>query len=137
MNKLALVAAALLVLSLLALPRVVGSVTEARVRERVAAIDASPSAAAELTSFDRGWFRSSARIELGLVPDDFAALGGNAGAPLGAFGTLPIVVDFAHGPIAVHVVSDQDYAAWVAQAKQKWALDDGASAAVASVEAKH
>ena len=101
MNKLALVAAALLVLSVLALPRVVGSITEARVRERVAAIDASPSAAAELTSFDRGWFRSSARIELGLVPDDFAALGGNAGAPLGAFGTLPIVVDFAHGPIAV------------------------------------
>ena len=45
--------------------------------------------------------------------------------------------DHAFMPIAVHVVSDQDYAAWVAQAKQKWALDDGASAAVASVEAKH
>ena len=45
--------------------------------------------------------------------------------------------DHAFMPIAVHVVSDQDYAAWVARAKQKWALDDGASAAVASVEAKH
>ena len=45
--------------------------------------------------------------------------------------------DHAFMPIAVHVVSDQDYAAWIAQAKQKWALDDGASAAVASVEAKH
>jgi cytochrome c oxidase subunit 2 len=45
--------------------------------------------------------------------------------------------DHAFMPIAVHVVSDQDYAAWVAQAKQKWALDDGASTAVASAEAKH
>ena len=46
MNKLALSAVALLVLALLALPRFVGSLTEARVRERVAAIDASPTAAA-------------------------------------------------------------------------------------------
>ena len=64
MNKLAIIAAAVLVIVLLALPRVVGGVTEARVVERVAAIDANPQAAAELTAFDRGWFRSTARIEL-------------------------------------------------------------------------
>ena len=51
MNKAAIVAAALLAVVLLALPGVVGSVTEARVRERVAAIDASPTADAELKSF--------------------------------------------------------------------------------------
>jgi uncharacterized protein YdgA (DUF945 family) len=101
MNKLALVAAALLVLSLLALPRVVGSITEARVRERVAAIDASPHASAEVTSFDRGWFRSTAKIELEVVPDDVPVLVENPGTPLGALSTLPITVEFAHGPIAV------------------------------------
>ena len=101
MNKLAIVAAALLVIVLLALPRVVGGITEARVVERVAAIDANPQAAAELTSFDRGWFRSTARIELTFGP---GAVAGNVPAaemPLGVFITLPIVVEFAHGPIAV------------------------------------
>ena len=101
MNKVAIAAAALLVIALLAMPGVVGSITEARVRERVAAIDASPSAAAELTSFDRGWFRSTARIELELAPDNVAQLTDAAGTPLGVFGALPIVVEFAHGPVAV------------------------------------
>ena len=100
MNKLALSAVALLVLALLALPRFVGSLTEARVRERVAAIDASPTAAAQVTSFDRGWFRSTARIELRFVPDNVAGLADVAGG-LGAAGTLPVALDFAHGPIAV------------------------------------
>lgn len=101
MNRLALVAAALLALVLLALPPLVGSVTEAQVRERVAAIDASPSAGAEVTSFQRGWFRSRATIELALVPAGVAAASNAAGAPLGAFGVLPIAVELAHGPIAV------------------------------------
>lgn len=101
MNKLAIVAAALLLIVLLALPRVVGGITESRVVERVAAIDANPQAAAELKSFDRSWFRSTARIELTFGP---GAVAGNAAAadmPLGVFITLPIVVEFAHGPIAV------------------------------------
>ena len=83
MNKVAIAAAALLVIVLLAMPGVVGSITEARVRERVAAIDASPSAAAELTSFDRGWFRSTARIELELRPTTSHQLADAAGTPLG------------------------------------------------------
>jgi uncharacterized protein YdgA (DUF945 family) len=100
MNKLAVAAAALLVVALVALPAVVGSVTEARVRERVAAIDASPTATAEVKSFDRGWFRSTATIELRLLPDNVARLADVAG-DLGPFATLPIAIDFAHGPIAV------------------------------------
>src|SRR5688572_14980036 len=100
MNKLAIGAVALLVVALLALPGVVGSMTEARVRERVAAIDASPTAAAEIKSFDRGWFRSRAKIELRLAPDNVAQLA-NLAANLGPFAVLPIAIEFAHGPIAV------------------------------------
>jgi uncharacterized protein YdgA (DUF945 family) len=100
MNKLAIAAAALLVLALLGLPRVVGSVTEARVAERVAAIDASPTAAATVTSFERGWFHSTARIELRFVPDNVAALGDLSNG-LALTETLPIAIDFAHGPIAI------------------------------------
>jgi hypothetical protein len=100
MNKLAIVAAALLLIVLLALPRVVGGITEARVVERVAAIDANPQAAAEIRSFERGWFRSTAHIELTFGP---GAVASNAAGemPLGVFITLPIVVEFAQGPIAV------------------------------------
>ena len=98
MNKLVIVAAAALAAVLLALPRVVGSMTETRVRARVAAIDASDTASAEVTSFERGWFRSSAKIELGFIPDNVSQFVGAAGNP---FGTIPIVVEFAHGPIAV------------------------------------
>ena len=101
MNKVAIVASALLAIVLLALPGVVGSITEARVRERVAAIDASANADAELTSFDRGWLRSTARIELTLAPDNVARLAAASGTPLGVFGTLPIVVELAHGPVAL------------------------------------
>jgi len=98
MNKVAISAAALLLIVLLAIPGVVGSMTEASVRARVAAIDESPSTAAELTSFDRGWFRSTARIVLRPEnPDQLAPVG----AELGAFGELPIVVELAHGPVAV------------------------------------
>jgi len=99
MNKVVIAAAALLLIVLLAIPGIVGSMTEASVRERVAAIDESPTAAAELKSFDRGWFRSTARIEL--KPENADQLAGATGADLGVFGSLPIVVEFAHGPVAV------------------------------------
>jgi uncharacterized protein YdgA (DUF945 family) len=103
MSKLALAAAIVLALLLLGLPRVVGSMTEARVRERVAAIDASPSAAATVRSFERGWFKSTARIELTLMPDELAQAAANAGDgnPFLGGAPLPIVVEFAHGPVAM------------------------------------
>jgi uncharacterized protein YdgA (DUF945 family) len=104
MNKLATVAIAVLALVVLGLPRVVGSMTEAQVRERVAAIDANPAATASVRSFERGWFTSVARIELALVPDALAAqaaAGGTDGNPFLGGAPLPIVVEFAHGPVAV------------------------------------
>jgi hypothetical protein len=100
MSRLAIAAAVTFVLAaaFLATPGLVGSLTEARVRERVAAIDASPTASAEVISFQQGWFRSTARIELRFAPDGFQLDGSQAGL---AAGTLPIRVEFAHGPIAV------------------------------------
>jgi hypothetical protein len=98
--KKAAIAVALLVLVLLALPGVAGWLTESAVRERVAAIDASPAASAAVTSFARGWFRSSANIELRFAPDNVPQLAGVANG-LGQLAVLPIVVEFAHGPVAV------------------------------------
>ena len=99
MNKVAIAAAALLLIVLLALPAVVGSVTEASVRARVAEIDENPSVAAELKSYDRGWFRSTAHIELKAENVDPLVV---AGTSLdGLFSSLPIMVEFAHGPVAV------------------------------------
>src|SRR5262245_8876748 len=72
--------------------------TEANVRARVAAIDDSPSAAAELKSYDRGWFRSTARIEL--RPENVDQLPPVAAA-LDVGDALPIVVELAHEPVAV------------------------------------
>jgi uncharacterized protein YdgA (DUF945 family) len=102
MTRLAIAATVIVLLAVvvLAAPGIVGASTEARVRDRVAAIDASATASAEVTSFERGWFRSTARIELRFGLDDLQI--GFDGAETGlAAGILPIRVDFAHGPIAV------------------------------------
>ena len=103
MSKLTVSAAVLVVLAVvfLGVPGLVGSITETRVLERVAAIDASPSASARLTSFDGGWFHSTAKIELSYLPDYMPALPFDGAQGGLASGTLPIRVDFAHGPIAV------------------------------------
>mgnify|MGYP001600928818 CR=1 FL=1 len=42
--------------------------------------------------------------------------------------------DHAFMPIVVHVVSDKDYAAWLEQAKKKYASDDSRPTAVAAAE---
>ena len=42
--------------------------------------------------------------------------------------------DHAFMPIAVRVVSEPDFAAWVEQAKQKWARDEGAPTSVAAAQ---
>jgi len=44
--------------------------------------------------------------------------------------------DHAFMPIEVHVVSDQEYAAWLADAKKKYASDDSRPTALASAEAR-
>ena len=44
--------------------------------------------------------------------------------------------DHAFMPIVVHVVSDKDYAAWLEQAKKKYASDDSRTTRVAAAEVK-
>ena len=101
MNKIVAAVVALIAILLLAIPPALGTLTESRVRERVAAINDSGVFTAELKSFDRGWFGSTAKIEIGLAPTyitQVAASGGPADV-LGQRATL--AVDFAHGPVAV------------------------------------
>jgi uncharacterized protein YdgA (DUF945 family) len=102
MNRIVVAVVALVVaIVLLGTPPALGKLTETRVRDRVAALDASGVLSAEVKSFDRGWFHSTATIELGLKPAylaQLAALGRDAGE-LGQRAT--IAVDFAHGPIAL------------------------------------
>jgi len=105
MNKLVIAAVVVVAIVLLAIPRVVASITEARVHERVAAIDANGTVAARVTAFERGWFRSTAKIELSLAPD--AAQLGNL--PPMAMASIPIAVEFAHGPVAM---LDGTYFGW-------------------------
>ena len=101
MNKILLAVVALVAVLLLAAPRALGTLTEARVRERVAAINDNGVIVAEVKSFNRGWFGSTAKIEFGLSPGYIAQLAAS-GRPADALGRRAIVaVDFAHGPVAV------------------------------------
>jgi uncharacterized protein YdgA (DUF945 family) len=86
---------------LLATPPALGKLTETRVRERVAALNGSGVLSAEVKSFDRGWFRSSAKIELGLAPEYLAQTGALNAATASLAHRATIVVDFAHGPVTV------------------------------------
>lgn len=118
MNKVALTAVAVLVLVLLlGLPAVVGAMTEARVTERVAAIDASSASSAQVTSFDRGWFRSTARIVLNLSPDptQLGNLPAGVAAVQATLPPIPIAVEFAHGPVAVLDGVYLGWSKWIAR----------------------
>lgn len=104
MNKIPVaVVVAALALVVLATPRIVGSITEARVNERIEAINANGFANAQVLSYESGWFGSSAKIALGFAPGYLAGLA--AVAPLAtdpaAPGRMTIAVNFAHGPVAV------------------------------------
>jgi uncharacterized protein YdgA (DUF945 family) len=84
---------------LLATPPALGRLTESRVRERVAALDESGVLTAEVKSFERGWFSSSAKIELGLAPAYQAQVGARLGTDLD--GRATIAVSFTHGPVTI------------------------------------
>jgi hypothetical protein len=107
MNKAAYVAAAAAAVLIVGLPPVLGWVTETQVRARTAEISQSGVWTAEVRSFERGWFRGRAKIDLALSPDYASRLGAaNAagGAPeLGSLigRTAPVDVEFAFGPVAV------------------------------------
>jgi uncharacterized protein YdgA (DUF945 family) len=104
MKKVLVAVIVVLALVLLATPRVVSSITAARVTEQVAAINDSGVMTAELKTYASGWFRSAAKIELGLAPEYLANMAGMAplgGDPQNLGGRATIAVDFAHGPVAV------------------------------------
>jgi len=101
MNKILVAIVALVAVLLLAVPPALGTLTEARVRERVAAISGNGVIVAEVKSFDRGWFGSTAKIELGLTPGYLAEIGAKGG-PVEVLGQrATIAVDFTHGPVAI------------------------------------
>jgi uncharacterized protein YdgA (DUF945 family) len=107
MRKAVTFGTAALVLLALGLPPVFGMLTESNVRARVAAIDRTAAWNARVQSFERGWFRSRVKIQLGLEPQylppaDPASLLGIEQATIAALlQDVPLAIDFAHGPIAV------------------------------------
>jgi uncharacterized protein YdgA (DUF945 family) len=107
MRRVAVFAVAAVALLVVGLPPVLGLLTESQVAERVAALDASGVLRASLRSYERGWFRSRARVGIALAPQMIArldALGATAGVQSFA-GALdrraPIEVEIAHGPFAL------------------------------------
>jgi uncharacterized protein YdgA (DUF945 family) len=107
MKKVAIYAVAAVALLLLALPPMLGMLTESQVRARVAALDASGVLKVSLRTYERGWFRSRARMSLALAPQTIARLD-ELGAALGLpplsadlDRRVPISLEIAHGPLAV------------------------------------
>ena len=107
MKKIAIYTIAAVALLLLALPPVLGMLTESQVRARVMALDASGVLKVSLRSYDRGWFRSRARMSFALAPQTIAKLD-ELGAALGLpplsadlDRRAPIALEIAHGPLAV------------------------------------
>lgn len=109
MKKTAIVILVLAVTAL-ALPAVFGLFTERQVHARIDQLNDDGLIAVGLRDYDRGWFSSTARIELGTGFDRTGALA-SAGAatgngPLPAIAGLladpvPVVVRITHGPLAL------------------------------------
>jgi uncharacterized protein YdgA (DUF945 family) len=99
MKKTLLIALGAVLLIVLALPALTGIMTQSRLEQRVALLSNNPFTAAEVTAYDRGWFASTARIELGLSPQYVAQL--SAATPAGGLlaQRVPVVVELKHGPI--------------------------------------
>ena len=133
MKKVAIFAVAAVALVLLALPPVLGTLTESQVRARVAALDASGVLKASVRAYERGWFRSRARISLALAPQTIARLdelGAALGLPplSGALDRrLPLALEIAHGPLAL---LDGAYFGW----SKVVARPDSLARSVASLE---
>jgi uncharacterized protein YdgA (DUF945 family) len=108
MKKLAIALLAL-VAAALVLPGIFGHFTQRQVDARIEQLRASEAMTATLTDYRRGWFSSTAKIELGLSPAQAAAMAA-AGADSGAAPfadaaalldlQLPVVVEISHGPLA-------------------------------------
>src|SRR4029078_8935082 len=81
MKKVAIFAVAAVALVLLALPPVLGMLTESTVRARVAALDMGVVLKPTVPSYERGWFQSRARVSLALAPETIARLDQLGAAP--------------------------------------------------------
>ena len=128
MKKPLIAALAIAAVALLAVPQILGRLTEKQIRARAADLDGG-AWSLEIKSYDRGWFRSHAVIEVGLSPGYAAGLppssspGAAAGAPPG----MPVAIDVAHGPVAV---LDGAYLGW----SKLVARADGTAPQVAALE---
>lgn len=102
MNHVATGAAATAALLIVGLPPVLGLLTEAQVRARVAALAGSGALTAEVRAFERGWFGGRAKIDLGIARDYLQSGAANGAPQLEALigETAPLEVAFAYGPIA-------------------------------------
>lgn len=109
MKKVVLGIVAILVIGALALPPVLGIMTESRFRESLTSMDEHVLIALDIESFDRGWFSSLARISVGIDPeyartmmgvDDATGSDGLAAAFV-ADAKMPFIVDIDHGPLVL------------------------------------
>lgn len=107
MKKLGIVVIALAV-CLLGLPPVLGSIGRSQVEARIATINANELMAIDVLSYERGLYSSRAVLEIGMNPVYVARLeaasGGDGVGPglsLLTDNELTVIVDIAHGPVAI------------------------------------
>jgi uncharacterized protein YdgA (DUF945 family) len=102
MKKLVIVIV-VVIIALAGLPFVTGRVTEAAVRNRIATLNGDAPLVAELTAYERGWFTSTARVDVGLNPAWLARALANWPFAVDALpsGRLPVLVEITHGPLAI------------------------------------
>lgn len=104
MNKTAIVIAIIIALILLGMPLATGMVAENALEQRVEAMDQNAWLSAEILSYERRWFSSEARVELGLSPGYVEQLRDLADMPATiALLTEPLVVlvELDHGPVSL------------------------------------
>jgi uncharacterized protein YdgA (DUF945 family) len=98
MKKVLLVLIVLIVVAVLGLPVLTGMMTQARIEERVAALNNNPIVLVEVESYDRGWLAATSRIEIGVNPEYAAQFA--AETPPGFFDErIPVVLEVKHGPV--------------------------------------
>ena len=108
MRKL-LIAIGVVMVLIMASPFVIGIIAENRLRDRVESGNDGQLIALRVADYDRGWLKSSARIELGLGEAYLSQIGAVTQQPqiadvLQTF-AIPVIVEFTHGPILVGEIS--------------------------------
>ncbi len=134
MKKAAVLVLICVAAAIVALPPVFGIMTESLFERRIAEINDHTAWSLEIGSFERGWFNSTAAIEVGLSRERFGPLGTVTGddaltaAGLGLLDEgLSVLVDVAHGPV---VLRGGPYVGLA----RVWARPDSTQADVAELE---